>query len=222
MTMSGPPISNVRFAARGSSSAAREVRATSSTQIGWMRCRPSRSRHDGRVAHLLMNVGSAPPRGRRRSSAGRSCTRGPSRSSPAPSPTWRRSTGRRPSSSSLVPSALISTKRSTPASFAAAIRLRVPCVITRSKSLRLPLRIATRCTTCVQPSTAAAQARRIGDVAGRRARRPRLASCAPRSGCAHERAHVVLLRAQRVHDLRADEAGAAGDEDLHALAKFCQ
>ena len=37
---------------------------------------------------------------------------------------------------------------------------------------------------------------------------------------ADERADVTALRAQRVHDLRADEAVRPGDEDLHE--KFCQ
>ena len=57
---------------------------------------------------------------------------------------------------SVVPSALICTKRSTPASFAAASKEAVPSVITCWKSAGFPLRIATRFTTCVQPSTAGA------------------------------------------------------------------
>ena len=44
-------------------------------------------------------------------------------------------------------------------------------------------------------------------------------------GVARERAHVAVLRPQREHDLRSDEAGPARDEDLHRAAsevKFCQ
>ena len=82
----------------------------------------------------------------------------------------------------------------------------MPTVITSWNSLRRPLMIATRCTTCVQPSVAAR--RLAGSVTSpatsfraepaelRRAIRP-----------ADERADVAALRAQRVHDLRADEAG---------------
>src|SRR5581483_9544995 len=40
-------------------------------------------------------------------------------------------------------------------------------------------------------------------------------------GPADERADVAPVRAQRVDDPWANEAGAAGDEDLHAW-KFCQ
>jgi hypothetical protein len=40
VTTSGPPSSNVRFAASGESTARAKYSATSSTQIGWMRCCP--------------------------------------------------------------------------------------------------------------------------------------------------------------------------------------
>ena len=72
----------------------------------------------------------------------------------------------------------------------------------------------------MQPSTAAREARRIGDVARHEldaeAREVR-AALRP----AHERADVASFRAQRMHDPRADEARAARDEDLHD-SKFCQ
>src|SRR5947209_5268737 len=42
-------------------------------------------------------------------------------------------------------------------------------------------------------------------------------------GLAHERAHRRLLRPERVHDVRADEPGPAGDENGHESSpKFCQ
>ena len=63
------------------------------------------------------------------------------------------------------------------------------------------------------------QALRVGDVAldhlGAPARRARRAFRPAR-----EHPHVALLGTQRVHDLRPDEARAAGDEDFHV--KFCQ
>ena len=40
LTTSGPPSSNVRFAASGLSIAGAKNSATSSTQIGWIRCVP--------------------------------------------------------------------------------------------------------------------------------------------------------------------------------------
>ena len=39
---------------------------------------------------------------------------------------------------------------------------------------------------------------------------------------ADERAHGLVPRPQRVHDVRPDEAGAAGEEDGHESSKFCQ
>ena len=96
---------------------------------------------------------------------------------------------------------------------------RVPSAITRSKSAREPLMIATRWTTASTPATAARRRGRIGDVSldeldapGRQARRP--------AAVAHERPHRDLPGAQRMHDVLPDEAGGAGDEDGHS--KFFQ
>ena len=61
--------------------------------------------------------------------------------------------------------------------------------------------------------------RGVGDVAGDELDAPR-SECTSPLGSTHECAHVAVLGAQRVHDLRADEPVRTGDEDLHA--KFCQ
>jgi len=64
------------------------------------------------------------------------------------------------------------------------------------------------------------QAARVRDVACGELAAPGFERLrAPR--VAHERAHIVLRGAQRVDHLRPDEAGAAGDEDLHG-EKFFQ
>ena len=80
--------------------------------------------------------------------------------------------------------------------------------------------IETRWTTVSTPSHAARSAVGIGDVAGRELDAP---GGEPRRArrVAHERAHVLVARAQRVHDVRPDEARAAGDEDGH-VSKFFQ
>ncbi len=57
--------------------------------------------------------------------------------------------------------------------------------------------------------------RRVGDVALDQLDAPRREPrCPPR--IAHERTHRQIPRAQRVHDVAADEAGAAGDENRHS------
>ena len=82
---------------------------------------------------------------------------------------------------------------------------RVPCAMTRSKSAREPLMIATRWTTRVDALARGAQRGRVGDVAGGELDAPRGEARRARR-VAHERAHVLVPRAQRVHDMRPDEA----------------
>ena len=82
----------------------------------------------------------------------------------------------------------------------------MPCVITRSKSARLPREDRDE----VDDVRAAVRPRRsrlagVGDVARRELDAP-ARELRRALGPADERAHVAVLRAQRVHDLRADEA----------------
>ena len=80
--------------------------------------------------------------------------------------------------------------------------------------------IATRCTTWVQPSTAARRlAASVTSPVDELDAEPGELRRALRTP--HERTDVGPVRAQRVHDLRADESRAARDEDLH-VPKFCQ
>ena len=117
------------------------------------------------------------------------------------------------------PRALASTKRRTSACFAAAATFRVPCAITRSKSLSDPLMIATRWTTASTPSTAAASdAASVTSPCTSSA--PHAAGLCAVPQVADEHAHRQVPRAQRVHDVRADEAGAARDEDHSPASKF--
>ena len=57
-----------------------------------------------------------------------------------------------------------------------------------------------------------AQARGVRHVAGRELD-ALLHERVRAAGVAHERAHVTAVRAQRLHDVPADETGGAGDED---------
>jgi hypothetical protein len=68
-----------------------------------------------------------------------------------------------------------------------------------------------------------AQARRVGDVSLHELDAPRRELCAA-AAVADERAHGHVSRPQSVHDVRPDEARAAGDEDGQAFSfwKFCQ
>ena len=66
VTTSGPPSSNVRFAASGFSIAAAKYAATSSTQIGWIRCVPGPTIGvTGASFAIFLNWPSAPPSARR-------------------------------------------------------------------------------------------------------------------------------------------------------------
>ena len=75
----------------------------------------------------------------------------------------------------------------------------------------------------VDAGDSGAERRGVGHVAARKVDAPRLQ---PRrmARIADERAHRQVPRAQRVHDVRADEPGPAGDEYRHApsCSKFCQ
>ena len=53
---------------------------------------------------------------------------------------------------------------------------------------------------------------------------PRLEALAALAPVAHEGAHRPVVGAERVHDVSADEAVRAGDEDhvVDSPAKFCQ
>ena len=75
--------------------------------------------------------------------------------------------------------------------------------------------IETRWTTASTPAQRGAQRRRVGDVALDELGAPRRRARAARADRARARA-PALARAQRVHDVRPDEAGAAGDEDGHS------
>ena len=62
VTASGPPSSKVRFAASGFSIAAAKYAATSSTQIGWIRCVPGPTIGvTGASFAIFLNCPSAPP-----------------------------------------------------------------------------------------------------------------------------------------------------------------
>ena len=62
VTTSGPPSSNVRFAASGFSIDAAKYAATSSTQIGWIRCVPGPTIGvTGASFAIFLNCPSAPP-----------------------------------------------------------------------------------------------------------------------------------------------------------------
>ena len=126
--MSGPPSSKVRFAACGSVDRLRDV-GGDVVDPDRLRALAAVCRSRSRAASSepgATNVGSAPPSCRRRSSAGRSCARGPILRPPAPSPTSPGSRGRSAGWARAAPSALISTNRSTPASRAAATQRLVP------------------------------------------------------------------------------------------------
>ena len=86
----------------------------------------------------------------------------------------------------------------------------------RSNCSGLPLRIATRWTTASTPSTAALEAVGIGHVALDELA-PQARSSLAASGSRTSAAHGVSRARRRVHDLRPDEARAAGDEDLHVV-----
>ena len=79
--------------------------------------------------------------------------------------------------------------------------------------------IETRWTIVSTPAVAGAQRRGIGDVALDELRAPRGRARAV-ARVAHEHAHRQLARAQRMHDVRPDEARAAGDEDHSPASKF--
>ena len=65
------------------------------------------------------------------------------------------------------------------------------------------------------PSHAGGERPRLGDVALDQLGSPRREPRRP-PRIAHERAHRQIARTQRVHDVAADEAGAAGDENRHS------
>src|SRR5579864_320757 len=153
---SGPPISNVRPVASGWSTACAKYSPTSSTQIGCsLICPFPTIGVTGANRARRTNVGRIPP-SFPKTKLGRKTTY----------PRLDERTARSISHlavkygvASLVrsssPSALASTIRPTPAFSAAATRLRVPCSITRSKSARDPLMIATRWTIASTPTHAA-------------------------------------------------------------------
>ena len=94
------------------------------------------------------------------------------------------------------------------------MRSRVPCAMTRSNSSGRPLIIATRWTTHSTPSAAERRLGGVRDVALDELAAPGLERLRP-AAVADERSDGVVAGSQRMHDLRADEPVAAGDEDLH-------
>ena len=205
-------------------SRARSTAARSSIQIG-CRSLPSAAddrRHRREPREPARRSAARRRRGRRRSSAGRSRGRARTRGVPLHLPL--RGEVRHRSFDSLVePSALMSTNRRTPASFAAATRSRVPCAMTRSKSAGLPCDDRDEVDDGVDSFAGSAEGGRVGHVPGDELDAPRCERVRARR-LPHERPHRRLARAQRVRRLRADEARPAGDEDRHVsrVSKFCQ
>ena len=97
------------------------------------------------------------------------------------------------------------TKRPTPASRAAAMRFRVPSTMIRWNCLRLALADRDEVDDRVAARHGRAQALRVGHVSLDELAAPGLEPLAA-APVADEAADVLVVRAERVHDVPADEA----------------
>ena len=214
MTASGPPISNVRPAAAGVSTACAKNAPTSSTQIGCRRVFPSPTTGvSGLSFTWRTNIGSTPP-SLPKTKLGRKITC----SSPAPLTACSIAHfARKYGVSSAV---RVDSERAHEHEPARAGVLRGGHQALRAADhdpvvvLLRALDDRDQVDDRLAPLGRASQAVRIRHVPLHEVAAPglqRLLALGP----ADEHPHVVAARPQGVHDLRPDEARAAGDEDLN-------
>ena len=220
VTTSGPPSSNVRFAASGLSTPAAKYAATSSTQIGWIRCVPGPTIGvTGASFAICGTAASAPPLAAEDEARPEDHVLEPRRLHVLLHLPLRAVVGDEILRLLVAPSADISTNRRTPASLAAATQVARPLLHHALELLGLAgddrdevddgvLRPRPRAAGSPHRSSSPSTASWLGSAA-----------LAP--GLVLEHAHRRDPRRRALHDLRADEPGPAGDEDLHC-SKFFQ